>query len=108
MKVVLHAVGRTQDILPFLALGATLHEVESLADARDAVRRATEGEESVLVILSEEFGRAAEEGGAALVFLSPGAAGAERASLERMRGLITRAIGVDLIAKAERSARGAG
>jgi hypothetical protein len=103
MKAILHAIGRPQDLLPFVALGARVHTVTSLAEAEEAMRKATGGEEKVLVILSEEFSQAAKGAGEALVFLSPGSHGARRVALEQIREKISLSLGVDLIARAGRS-----
>jgi vacuolar-type H+-ATPase subunit F/Vma7 len=104
MKLSIHAVGRAQDILPYLALGAQLHEVDSPRDAAEAVREAVRGSGS-LVIVSEEFAEAADEAPDALTFVVPGIAGAGHAAVEKTRELVSRSVGVDLIAKADRTGR---
>ena len=104
MKVVLHAVGRTSDVLPFLAFGARVHEVESAEEAEEAVASAAK-EGGALIILSEEFGPAAEKAPGGLVAVTPGVRGALRTALERTRELVTRSVGVDLIARAKRTGR---
>ena len=99
MKVVLHAIGRSQDALPFAALGASVHEVQSDLEAVDAVKAAAR-QEGALILLSEEFAAAAEHAADRLVFISPGVRGATHFALEKTRELVTRSLGVDLIAKA--------
>ena len=106
MRARIHAVGRTPDVLPFLALGATIHDADSLAEAREAVK-ALVRDPAVLVILAEEFAEAADLAppGGALVVVTPGAKGGRGMSLARTREMISRSVGVDLIAKAGRGKR---
>jgi len=99
MKVVLHAVGRSQDVLPYLAIGALVREVQNSQEAVEAVKAAAR-QEGALILLSEEFAAAGEYAAGALVFVSPGVRGAESVALEKTRELVTRSLGVDLIAKA--------
>ncbi len=107
MKAALHAVGRSAEIHPLLALGAQLHEVETLNQARAVARELDR--ESVLLLLSDEFADAESEASAALVFVLPGiragAAGLRRDPLEMTRELVSRSVGVDLIAKSKRMVR---
>ena len=104
MRAVLHAVGRSSDVLPFVALGSRVHEVESAREAEQAVRSAA-GEEGALIIVSEEFAAAGKEARGKLVIVSPGVQGSLRSALEETRRLVTRSVGVDLIAKARRTGR---
>jgi hypothetical protein len=103
MKAILHAIGRPQDLLPFVALGARVHTVASLEEAEAAVRDVAGSSERVLVILSEEFYQAAKQAGKTLVFLSPGPHDPRRIALEQIREKISLSLGVDLIARAGRS-----
>jgi len=115
MKAALHAIGRSAEIHPLLALGARLHEVESLAEARTAARELDQ--ESVMLLLSDEFAEAETEAPTALVLVlpgalaagaagvQPGAAGVRRDPLEKTRELVSRSVGVDLIAKSKRMVR---
>ncbi len=103
MKAALHAVGRSAEIHPLLALGAELHEVESLAEARAAARELDR--ESVLLLLTDEFADAETESQAALVLVLPGLRAAGRDPLEMTRELVSRSVGVDLIAKSKRMVR---
>jgi len=108
MKAALHAIGRSAEIHPLLALGARLHEVESLAEARTAARELDQ--ESVMLLLSDEFAEAETEAPTALVLVLPGAlaagaAGVRRDPLEKTRELVSRSVGVDLIAKSKRMVR---
>ena len=117
MKAALHAIGRSAEIHPLLALGAELHEVESLAEARAVARELDK--ESVMLLLSDEFAEAETEASAALVLVlpglrassaaeggvQPGAAGLRRDPLEMTRELVSRSVGVDLIAKSKRMVR---
>ena len=107
MRASLHAVGRSADTLPFLALGAALHEVDSLEKARAAVRSLSAQPQS-LILLSEEFAAAETEAPEGRVFVLPGVRGAKREALERTRELVSRSVGVDLIAKAKRMVRSDG
>jgi vacuolar-type H+-ATPase subunit F/Vma7 len=104
MKLAIHAVGRAQDILPYLTLGAELHEVDSASSAAEAVREAARGSVS-LVIVSEEFADAADAAPGALTFVAPGIGGGGDAAVEKTRELVSRSVGVDLIAKADRTGR---
>ncbi len=70
MKAALHAVGRSAEIHPLLALGAELHEVESIDQARAVARELDR--ESILLLLSDEFAEAETEASAALVLVLPG------------------------------------
>ena len=103
MKAALHAVGRSAEIHPLLALGAELHEVESIAQARAAARELDR--ESVLLLLTDEFADAETESQAALVLVLPGLRAATRDPLEMTRELVSRSVGVDLIAKSKRMVR---
>jgi hypothetical protein len=106
MKAALHAIGRSAEIQPLLALGAELHEVESSAQARAVIRDLDR--ESIFLLLSEEFAEAEPEAAAALVLVLPGAAaegGQRRDPLEMTRELVSRSVGVDLIAKSKRMVR---
>jgi hypothetical protein len=110
MKAALHAVGRSAEIHPLLALGAELHEVESIEQARAVARELDR--ENVLLLLSEEFADAETESSAALVLVLPGiqaaaegGLGPKRDPLEMTRELVSRSVGVDLIAKSKRMVR---
>ncbi len=100
MKLAVHAVGRGEEVLPFRALGAVLHEVATLEEARRAVRAAgREGE--ALVVLTDEFAPAREAAGRALVVVL--ATSGTGAALEEVRQLVARSVGVDLLDKALQS-----
>jgi vacuolar-type H+-ATPase subunit F/Vma7 len=101
MRAELHAIGRAADVLPYLALGARLHEVSSLEEARE-VLRALAHERQALIMLSEELAAAEIEAPEALLIVLPGEKGASGMSLELTRELITRSVGVDLIARSKR------
>jgi hypothetical protein len=108
MKAALHAVGRSAEIHPLLALGAELHEVESVEQARAVARELDR--ESVLLLLSDEFAAAETEAFSALVLVLPGIraaaeGGLRRDPLEMTRELVSRSVGVDLIAKSKRMVR---
>jgi hypothetical protein len=107
MKAALHAVGRSTDLLPLLALGASLHEVDSLEQARETVRELDRQSQqtSILVLLSEEFAAAEAEASASLAVVLPGRQTSGRDSLEKTRELVSRSVGVDLIAKSKRMVR---
>ncbi len=108
MRAALHAVGRSADILPLMALGAHLHEAETLEQAREVVRALTAeagASASVLILLSEEFAQAEgelPEESSALLTVLPRAGSSSLASLEKTRELVSRSVGVDLIAKSKR------
>jgi len=104
MRAALHAVGRSTDMLPLLALGASLHEVDSLAQAEEMVRE-LDRQANVLILLSQEFGAAEAQAAESLVVVLPGARPAARDSLEKTRELVSRSVGVDLIAKSRRMVR---
>jgi len=103
VKAALHAIGRSAEIHPLLALGAQLHEVESLNQARAVAQELDR--ESVLLLLSDEFADAEGEASAALVLVLPGTRAAARDPLEMTRELVSRSVGVDLIAKSKRMVR---
>jgi vacuolar-type H+-ATPase subunit F/Vma7 len=102
VKAALHAVGRSAEIRPLLALGAELHEVQSIEQARTVARELDS--ESVLLLLSDEFAEAETEAAAALVLVLPGLRPG-RDPLEMTRELVSRSVGVDLIAKSKRMVR---
>lgn len=104
MNALLYAVGRPSDVLPYLALGARVCEVESAEEAGEAVASAAE-EGDVLIILSEEFAAAAEKASGRPVLVAPGARGVLHAALEKTRELVKRSVGVDLIARAKGTGR---
>lgn len=103
MKATLHAVGRTEDVAPYLALGAEVHEVTGPEEAARAVREATRS--ASLVLVAEEFAGAAGPRAGSVVMVVPGVRESSKAAVNRMRELIARSVGVDLIAKAERTER---
>lgn len=103
MKAALHAVGRSAEIHPLLALGAELHPVESIEQARAVARELDR--ESVLLLLADEFAQAESEAAAALVLVLPGLRASSRDPLEMTRELVSRSVGVDLIAKSKRMVR---
>ena len=103
VKAALHAVGRSAEIHPLLALGAELHEVESIGEARSVVRELDR--DNVLLLLSDEFADAETDSPAALVLVLPGIQAARRDPLEMTRELVSRSVGVDLIAKSKRMVR---
>lgn len=107
MKAALHAVGRSTDLLPLLALGASLHEVDSLEQARETVRGLDRqsGQAGILVLISEEFSEAEAEASQSLAVVLPGRRPSGRDSLEKTRELVSRSVGVDLIAKSKRMVR---
>ncbi len=104
MRAVLHAVGRSTDMLPLLALGASLHEVDSLEQAQDMVRE-LDRQANILILLSQEFAEAEAQAAESLVVVLPGARPTARESLEKTRELVSRSVGVDLIAKSKRMVR---
>jgi hypothetical protein len=66
--------------------------------------------ESVLLLLSDEFAAAETEASSALVLVLPGIraaaeGGLRRDPLEMTRELVSRSVGVDLIAKSKRMVR---
>jgi hypothetical protein len=103
MKAALHAIGRSAEIQPLLALGAQLHEVESIGQARAVARELDL--ESVLLLLSDEFAEVETEASVALVLVLPGTRASARDPLEMTRELVSRSVGVDLIAKSKRMVR---
>jgi hypothetical protein len=103
MKAALHAIGRSGEIHPLLALGAELHEAESIEQARSAARELDR--EGVLLLLTDEFADAESEVSAALVLVLPGIGAVKRDPLEMTRELVSRSVGVDLIAKSKRMVR---
>jgi vacuolar-type H+-ATPase subunit F/Vma7 len=104
MRAVLHAVGRSTEMLPLLALGASLHQVDSLAQAEEAVRDLAR-QASILILLSQEFAQAEAQAAESLVVVLPGTMPAAGDSLEKTRELVSRSVGVDLIAKSKRMVR---
>ncbi len=104
MRAALHAVGRSTDMLPLLALGASLHEVDSLAQAEETVRE-LDRQANILILLSQEFAGAEAQAAESLVVVLPGARPAAGDSLEKTRELVSRSVGVDLIAKSKRMVR---
>jgi len=107
MRAALHAVGRSADLLPLLALGATLHEVDSLQKAQEAVRTLDQqgAQEATLILISQEFAEAEAQASASLTIVLPGRRLSGPASLEKTRELVSRSVGVDLIAKSKRMVR---
>jgi hypothetical protein len=103
MRAALHAIGRPWEVHPLLALGAQLHEVESLEQAFSAVSELDR--ESALLLLAAEFAEAETRAATALVIVLPGARAGGRDALEMTRELVSRSVGVDLIAKSKRMVR---
>lgn len=104
MNAALNAIGRSRDILPYLAAGAVLHEATTIDEARSALRQAVA--RGGLVLLAEEFAAAQDAAPDAFVIVLPGVHESVHTALEKTREVITRSLGVDLIAKTESNREG--
>jgi vacuolar-type H+-ATPase subunit F/Vma7 len=101
-------IGRRADILPFRAVGAELVEVVDTEQAGEALNAFRQSTEPVLVMMTEELVNACGNGVAEFrqnrmnVLLPIPTIGSEPGGrLERMRQLVARAIGVDLLGRKE-------
>ena len=101
MRLAIHAVGRPEDVLPFLALGAQAHEATDAAAAKALVKK-LDSKPGTLILLAEEFSAAAASAQQALVVVIAGATGGTGETLEKVRNVVARSLGVDLIAKADK------
>lgn len=108
-----HVIGGAQVILPFRAGGAVLRPAEDAAAVRKALEELAAQPAGSLVLLTEEAAALApdavrefEENGAHAVLVIPTLLKEKSAGLERMRQVIIRSVGVDLIARSPSEAIG--
>ena len=101
-------IGRRADILPFRAVGAELMEVLDSVQAVTALKAFRQSGEPILVMMTEDFVDSCVEGVEEFrqnrmnVLLPIPTIGTEPGRrLERMRQLVARAIGVDLLGRKE-------
>lgn len=100
-------VGSAQVILPFKAGGAVLYPAENPEGVARALKEIGAQPGSSLVLITEEAAAASpdevgdfEEAGRHALMIIPTRKSEKSAGLERMRALIVRSVGVDLIARA--------
>lgn len=101
-----HVIGGAQVILPFRAGGAVLWPAEDAEGVRTALGELEAQPPGSLVLLTEEAAALApdaarefEEKGAHALLVIPTRLKEKSAGLERMRQVIIRSVGVDLIAR---------
>lgn len=99
-------IGRHASILPFKAAGVELAGVDDPDGARAALREIRESGEETLVLIPEDLaGECAadiaqlRQGDSALILSLPALAGEAGAQRERVRQLVARSLGVDLMGK---------
>ncbi|MDR3078200.1 MAG: hypothetical protein LBV15_05505 [Planctomycetota bacterium] len=99
-------IGRHASILPFKAVGVELADVEGAEEARAALREIRESGEETLVLIPEDLaGECAadiaqlRQGASMLVLSLPAFTGEVGVQRERVRQLVARSLGVDLMGK---------
>jgi len=99
-------IGNAQVILPFKAGGAVLYAAEDAAAVARALKEINAKTGSSLVLITDEAAEASpeevkdfEEAGRHALMVVPTRKTEKSAGLERMRELIIRSVGVDLIAR---------
>ena len=99
-------VGRRAAILPFRAAGVELEPVEDVEGARNALRAIRETAEETLVLIPEDMaGECAadiallRQGSSVIILNLPSFSGAAGIQRERVRQLVARSLGVDLMGR---------
>ena len=101
-------IGEEQDILAFKALGLDLYPISRPAEVGPILARLIKGGEYAILLITESVGEAAravvEEAAnralPSLVFI-PGSAGSKGFARERLRKIVERAVGVDILSGKE-------
>ncbi|MDD5556295.1 MAG: V-type ATP synthase subunit F [bacterium] len=103
----IHVVGGSRVIPPFRAAGALLHPADDAAAVEAALREIAGRGRGSLVLVTEAAAALApeavaemEERGRHAVMRVPTRIGGGSGGLERMRGIIIRSVGVDLLSRA--------
>lgn len=101
-------IGKRADILPFRAVGAELMEVQDSGQAVTALNTFRQSSEPILVMMTEDFVDSCVAGVEEfrqnrmnVLLPIPTIATEQGGRLERMRHLVARAIGVDLLGRKE-------
>lgn len=99
-------IGRHAAILPFKSVGVTPVDVESADEARQALRAVREDAGETLVLIPEDLAldceneiRLLRQGINVVVLTLPASAGEPGLQRERVRQLVARSLGVDLMGK---------
>jgi V/A-type H+-transporting ATPase subunit F len=100
------ALGPAEEVVPYLAIGAELHEARGAAELAKALGELARDRSVAAVFLPESQAEPVASAvadfrarsGAALVVL-PGSTGSQGLALAEMKSFLERAIGVDLISK---------
>ncbi|MEI6633210.1 MAG: V-type ATP synthase subunit F [Chlamydiota bacterium] len=108
-----YVIGGAQVILPFRAGGGVLRPAEDAAGVRSALDEVAAEPPGSLVLITGEAAaldadavRDFEDEGAHAILVIPTRLSDKSAGLERMRGMIIRSVGVDLIARSPSAAIG--
>ncbi len=99
-------IGKHANILPFKAVGVQPLDVETVEEAKLALRGIRDSGEETLVLIPEEFAlECANEiallrhGTSVVVLTLPASSGDVGAQREQVRQLVARSLGVDLMGK---------
>ncbi|MCD8349231.1 MAG: V-type ATP synthase subunit F [Planctomycetaceae bacterium] len=99
-------IGKHSQILPFKSVGVEPVDVESIDDAKDALRSIRESGEETLVLIPEELALECaneiallRQGVNVVVMTLPAMNGEVGAQRENVRQLVARSLGVDLMGK---------
>ena len=99
-------IGRHAAILPFKSVGVEPLDVESVDDAKKALRGIRESGEETLILIPEEFAvectneiALLRQGTHAVVLSLPATSGEVGVQREQVRQLVARSLGVDLMGK---------
>ena len=99
-------IGKHAAILPFRAVGVEPLDVESVDEAKAALRKIRESGEETLVLIPEDIAvecaneiALLRQGVAAVVMTLPASTGEVGVQREQVRQLVARSLGVDLMGK---------
>ena len=99
-------IGKHANILPFKSVGVEPFDVESVDEARAALRSIRESGEETLVLIPEDLAVECQneiallrQGVSVVVMTLPASSGAPGIQREQVRQLVARSLGVDFMGK---------
>ncbi|MCL2001752.1 MAG: V-type ATP synthase subunit F [Planctomycetes bacterium] len=100
------AIGKHAAILPFKAVGVGLCDVETVDEAKAALRKIRDDGEETLILIPEDIAAECEyeiahirQGTSVVIMTLPASGGEIGVQRERVRQLVARSLGVDLMGK---------
>lgn len=99
-------IGKHAAILPFKSVGVEPVDVETIDEAKQALRKVRESGEETLILIPEEIAEECgteigylRQGTYAVVLTLPATSGEVGIQRERVRQMVARSLGVDLMGK---------